>query len=365
MIMTDGIDNAGQGASSKRWLRSGITTALIISIFIGGFWLVSTRRQTTSTETAAPKLVLPSCPLYLGKGEPGDILTGTVPIWNTGATPLHIEKLEASCGCASLSISEKVIPPGEKAVLHVGARLRANEETLGFGVLIYSNASNSPSRYLVEAGVKQIVRIEPLEINFGAVPVGKEVSQTLRIHCADGKSWLPAEKLTVESRRGLIRAEVSQPDRGNASSTVKIAVVKAGPNLPTGAFLDWLVLHPSYTDRTVEVKVQGYIVPPILISPSTLYFNNDKSELTSRERRIILRRSDENAIGRVVKIESPEGINVKEMVSSSVHGERDTRLFTVTLTPKFRNTEENPTIHIKMEHDEVLVRVVVNIEGKR
>jgi hypothetical protein len=201
-----------------------------------------------------------------------------VPIWNTGDAPLHIEGLEGGCGCASVSISEKTILPGEKAVLHVGALLRSEASPLVFWVRIKSDDPESPTHYMVEAHVEAVARTEPSQVYFGDTPVGEEVSQKLRVYRPSDAQWLATDKLSVESKLGLFRPEVAPPDGDAAASSEKVVVIRLRSDLSPGPFRDWLVLRPSYTERFAEIPVQGHIVPPVLVSPSVLHLGATKLE---------------------------------------------------------------------------------------
>jgi hypothetical protein len=350
------------GAWRNLWMRRGIMLVLLSTcIFLVAYWVVSVDRSKAVEHSSAPKLELPRCPLWLGKGAPGDLLTAVVPLWNTGDAPLHIEKLDATCGCSSLSLNEKVIAPGEKADLHVGARLRANATSQSFGIRIISDDPQSPTIYEVGAEVEEIVRIEPSEVNFGAISTGREALREIRVYRGDGKNWLPTEKLVVESIHGLSSAEVVEPAREAGPSTVKNVIVKVRPDLPSGSFADQLRFSPSYSDRTAETTVRGIIMPPILASPSVLCFVKEKSKTGFRERRFILRRSDGKPIGRVVNAEVPKGIRLREMPPKVEDEKSSTRVFSANVETEIKGMEENLTIALRIEGENspVAIRIIV------
>lgn len=62
---------------------------------------------------------------------------------NTGATPLIIQKAEASCSCTEATFDKKPVAPGEQGVIHV--TYKANNGTGHFShyVAVYSNGADS------------------------------------------------------------------------------------------------------------------------------------------------------------------------------------------------------------------------------
>lgn len=62
---------------------------------------------------------------------------------NTGATPLIIQKVEASCSCTEATFDKKPVAPGEQGVIHV--TYKANNGTGHFShyVAVYSNGADS------------------------------------------------------------------------------------------------------------------------------------------------------------------------------------------------------------------------------
>lgn len=62
---------------------------------------------------------------------------------NTGATPLIIQKAEASCSCTEATFDKKPVAPGEQSVIHV--TYKANNGTGHFShyVVVYSNGADS------------------------------------------------------------------------------------------------------------------------------------------------------------------------------------------------------------------------------
>lgn len=62
---------------------------------------------------------------------------------NTGATPLIIQKAEASCSCTEATFDKKPVAPGEQGVIQV--TYKANNGTGHFShyVAVYSNGADS------------------------------------------------------------------------------------------------------------------------------------------------------------------------------------------------------------------------------
>ena len=78
----------------------GIMLALYV-LGLGGCRFRMAEANTGGAGSGPARLVVPETPLELGQAVPGEELAGSLALKNAGGEPLHIERLEAGCGCAS------------------------------------------------------------------------------------------------------------------------------------------------------------------------------------------------------------------------------------------------------------------------
>lgn len=251
--------------------------------------------------------------LDLGQGAPGESLTGHVRLKNDGGQPLHIEGVEAGCACSALRLARKTFAPGEETDLEVTARLRPGERQLSFPVRISSNDPETPVATLlvVARAGPPLLHTEPARVAFGEVAIGTAASRELRLFTPEGRPWPANEPVTVESASGTIQAQTKRLEENGAAATLVVAV-QPRPKLPLGCFNDTLTLRPAGTSRSVEIAVHGNIVPPVLVSPTALYFGDVTPSSNPLQRFVMLRRTDGKPLAKVVKSTAPLPLNIAE-----------------------------------------------------
>src|SRR5262249_17341352 len=144
-------------------------------------------------------------------------LMGSVTVTNTGSGFLHIDRLEPSCGCASCELSSDTIASGERALLTIGARVKAQGEQVQFMVRIHSNDTSSPVTELIVTarGQPPIMLTEPKEIRFDEVFLGSTQAKTVHLFTGDGRPW-GKEEFIVTSTWDLVLVErVGDADAGD------------------------------------------------------------------------------------------------------------------------------------------------------
>jgi len=70
-------------------------------------------------EEATAKLDVGSGILYLGRVKQGSFTSKEITITNSGNTILHIDNVEASCGCTVPVLTKDTLAPGEKTTLKI------------------------------------------------------------------------------------------------------------------------------------------------------------------------------------------------------------------------------------------------------
>ena len=283
---------------------------------------------------APPRLVVPEGPLDLGKGTAGEELTGSIPLRNAGGQPLHIDRVEAGCACAGHQLSRPDIPPGGQAELRLAAPIRAEGQHLSFPVQIFSNDPAAPVTVcLVKAeGTPPVLRTDPPALDFGEVPIGTCPPRGLQILRGDGQGWPPGDAIAVEPASGQVAVK-TLPRHPGALTGPLIVEVRPKPDLPLGRFRDTLTLRLVGSQRTVDVAVEGSIVPPLLVSPTTLYFDDVNERSGPLERKLLLRRSDGKPVRPVVKSSAPPGVRVEELPTAVPPATSAPRRLLVTLDP--------------------------------
>jgi len=113
--------------------------AIVITLFTTMF---AARAQTSNTAVALPKppdfLQLKENSHNFGKIPQGRPAVYTFEIVNTGATPLRLDNVQASCGCTTPEWSKDPIAPGATAKIRVGYNAYADGAFAKTVTIIYN-----------------------------------------------------------------------------------------------------------------------------------------------------------------------------------------------------------------------------------
>jgi Protein of unknown function (DUF1573) len=158
------------------WMRTALLWVCIVCPFLLGFQIVF------HGGGRAPKIMLPDSPLDLGTGEPGQDITGTFQIRNSGSRTLTFS-LNPSCGCSHVSPISGTIAPHQSQPISIGVRVDASGERKLVNIAIDSNDPSSPRHsFQVFAGSTLPLIIRPKFIDFGSIlpGVARRIIMTIR-----------------------------------------------------------------------------------------------------------------------------------------------------------------------------------------
>ncbi|MFM1920384.1 MAG: hypothetical protein RLZZ303_2018, partial [Candidatus Hydrogenedentota bacterium] len=212
-------------------------------------------------------------------------------IRNTGAMPLKVHNIQASCNCTQAVFPEtgKEIPAGGEisVPIAIDPALIAGFEATRF-LTIASNDPDTPSlRLSVTCKVEPEIAVEPAELHFGDVPKGAEPEMKLLVRQLQDEPYvietvnghgnrepLPYDDDVAYSLTQRREAEWQTPGRAEYELTAKLT-----PEIPSGEFLAYM--HVKSNLKRVPwmpVKITANIVPPYEIvpkSPAPLAIPND------------------------------------------------------------------------------------------
>jgi hypothetical protein len=194
----------------------------------------------TSFAFASPDLQVETPTFNFGEIYQGDKVPHVFEFTNQGEDPLIIDRVRSSCGCTAVLVSEKNIPPGGKGELKANfdsARFRGN---ISKTIYIYSNDPVRPTMQLhIKGSVKEIVAVEPLQINFGKVEAGKPVTSTV-----------------VLRNQGKETLKLGKPHATAAELQVKMPDV----DFASGAEV---TLELKLTPKPGQARFSGYVMVPV------------------------------------------------------------------------------------------------------
>ncbi len=168
-----------------------------------------------SPSIAAPNLAVQNPNFDFGEVYQGEQVPHVFTFSNAGDETLVIDRVRSSCGCTAALVSEKNLAPGSTGELKVSfdsTRFRGN---VAKTVYLYSNDPAQPVVQLFVKGVvKEVVSVDPAQVNFGTIPAGVNARSSVKIRNRGGAPLVlgtpvsTAEELTVsQSARPLASGE--------------------------------------------------------------------------------------------------------------------------------------------------------------
>lgn len=166
--------------------------------------------DATAAETPAPigpQLTFTTLVHDFGRISDLDKQSCSFPFNNTGDQPLVISEIKATCGCTATSLDKRRLEPGEGSALQVvytpGGQGRQDKL-----IRIYSNdPSQEVTELTVSAEVWPFVILDPPELQFGTVELGREYSATFAVYCRDPNMVIQSVGATGQAFTARILAE--------------------------------------------------------------------------------------------------------------------------------------------------------------
>ena len=182
---------------------------------------------------------------------------------------VHIAAVRTSCGCTTPTITKEWLKTWEKGSILATFNTRSfqGDRKATITVVIdkpfYAEVQLNVSGY-----IHADVDFQPGSVNFGEVPQGQPLEQRVTVTRNGATNWTITD---VQSANENLEVELSDPIRQAGRVTYNM-VVRLKENAPAGYIQDSLMLVTN--DRTmpqVPIAVEGRVVPPLTVSPSSLY----------------------------------------------------------------------------------------------
>jgi hypothetical protein len=161
-----------------------------------------------SIAVAAPDLQVVQPTFDFGEVFQGDKVLHVFEFVNQGDEALMIDRVNSSCGCTAVLVSEKNVPPGSKG------ELQANFDTTRFHgkvsktIYLYSNDPVRPVMQLhIQGKVLQTVAIDPAQVNLGQVKTKELVTASVVLRNQGGK---PLTLSTPQTTATELKAKLSK-----------------------------------------------------------------------------------------------------------------------------------------------------------
>ena len=198
---------------------------------------------------------------------------------NTGTSLLKIREIVPDCNCTLVSISSKIIAPGEQTQLTLEFDIGGDWGSKTTTATILSNDPHHPATRVVMRGIAKTT----LPISPSAIELGHKVDNTKTVHKKirirdNGLGELKIEDVKTSSK--AIVATIFQTEKGEDA----VIDVSINPQTFRNRIDEFLLIYTSVpNNREIRIPISGEIATPIQIFPKTFFFGIiKKGKLYSR-----------------------------------------------------------------------------------
>ena len=182
---------------------------------------------------------------------------------------IHISGARASCGCTKPSVEKPLLKTYEEGaiVASINSRSFLGRQHATITVTL-DKPARATVRLHVEVYVEANVVVEPGLVDFGDVEPGVPVEKTVSVRCTRGSDW---KILEVKTANPHISGTAVETHREENRVSYELRVALDGKAAP-GYIQEHLVLVTNDSKSgQIPVTVQGRVLAPIWVSPSSLF----------------------------------------------------------------------------------------------
>jgi hypothetical protein len=228
-----------------------------------------------SPEDWANKLFLPITSHDFGMVPKGAQLKYSFKMTNIYKVPLEISQPRVSCGCVSTTLPKKLLQPGEVSSVEIvmDSRRFSGPKTVSVFVTVGPQYV-STATLRVTANARQDVVLNPGEINFGVVPRGQKMTQSIDVEYSGNYDWRIQEVVKNANAPFTVTAEelYRRPPRTFPKKAGEVGYrlnVTLKADAPASPFKEELILKTNDpANQVFQVAVEGNIQASLNVSPS-------------------------------------------------------------------------------------------------
>jgi hypothetical protein len=236
--------------------------------------------------SVAPKLEVSSSVWDFGEKWSGEKAETTLTLKNVGDAPLHIERVQSSCGCTTAQVDNKVLQPGQTEEFRVSYSTTKRTENVRQKILVYSDDPANPVTMIqVRGRVRQLLELSPPNgLSFGPLGRDETVTKSVQIKCT---YTAPITLRLEESEFDHLNVRLEEIEAGKRYELT--ATTK--PPMPDGLLsayarlLTGLELVPEY-----PLRISGSVQAPVAVMPNKLYVASHMGKSSLRSLRVTSRR---------------------------------------------------------------------------
>lgn len=260
-------------------------------------------------------------------------------ITNMYEEDVHIADVRTSCGCTIPTITKPTLKTWEKGSVIAALNTRSfTGQRAATLTVVIDKPYYAEVQLTVNGYIHGDVDFQPGSVVFGEVDQGAVAAKEVMVTHAGASNWQVTD---VRSANSNLEVELSDPIRSFSKISYKM-LVRLKPGAPAGGIHDTLTLVTNDPRMpTVPISVEGRVVPPLQVSPSSLFVGILAPGETATKQLVVRGKTP----FRIVDIRCPDGAFHFKVTDQA----RPVHLIPVTFTAPETPGEVNVNIEIETD----------------
>lgn len=207
---------------------------------------------------AAPELAVDRGTFNFGTIPQGKKVQHSFKIRNSGDAPLHIEKLEAACGCTAVKPSTSVIKPGQSAKIDVVFDSATFGGKVVKTVTMTTNAGRTPTyTFSMTGNITEEVQAIPRQLSLGPLTPGVQKQVTVKV-ANHGEDTLRILGANVTSSALQIRPTIKSGEiKAGGTGLIELSIVAKPEAKILSGYLH--IVTSSAKKKEITVPIYGSV----------------------------------------------------------------------------------------------------------
>lgn len=187
---------------------------------------------------------------------------------------VHVQSARSTCGCTLVRVENPLVKTYETGAIVATVNSRAFVGSRGATItVVFDRPYYAEVQLKVRCYIRSDIVFEPEAVNFGSVDCGSPAERMVTINYSGNRNWRITDVVVPSS---YIVASLSEPAIVGSQIVYRLNV-RLTKDASVGSLADHLILKTN--DRTaasVPLRIEGNVVPPISVTPTTLFLGTVK-----------------------------------------------------------------------------------------
>ena len=198
---------------------------------------------------------------------------------------VHIASVRSSCGCTKPVVDNPIVRPGEHGsiVAQFNTRSFIGHKSAMITV-VFDQPYYAEVQLTVTGQIRSDIVTDPGEVQFGEVPIGKQLSKTIKISYAGRPDW---KIVDVRGQSNHLEVRLNQ-EPGKGATVAYSMTVKLKETAPAGEMQEEIVVITNdKQNEKFSLPVLANIRPPVSVSPAVVALGSVAPNSVAKDRLIV------------------------------------------------------------------------------